>query len=144
MTLVEYNCKNIIVLVLCILALCFVLYKTIKKFNKSDFPDGIIKSIIIDIAVIVCSISSAFVWETKTQFQEGTVTDFVRMGSIGDFIVNYTFYVVDGEGNEIAFNTPILSGKKYIHKLESINSGDKILIKYGEKFHYAFDIGKIE
>ena len=66
------------------------------------------------------------------------------MGSIGDFIVNYTFYIVDEEGNELVYNAPIISGKKYIKKLESVNSGDQIRIEYGEKFNYAFDIEKIK
>ena len=144
MTIFEYNCSNIIVLVLCIIALCFVIYKIIKKFNKSDSFDRITEAMIIGIAVAVFSISSLFVWETNSQFQEGTVTEYIRMGSIGDFIVNYTFYIVDEEGNELVYNAPIISGKKYIKKLESVNSGDQIRIEYGEKFNYAFDIEKIE
>ena len=144
MTLFEYNCSNIMVLVICIVAFCFILYKVIKKFNKLECPDGIIKAIIIGIAVLVFSISSFFVWETNTLFQEGTVTDCIRTGSVGDNMVNYTFWIVDEDGTEFVYNAPIISSRKYIKKLESLNSGDQIRIEYGEKLHYAFDIEKIE
>lgn len=140
MTLFEYNCRNIIVIVLTICALCFIIYKIINKFSKLNCSDSVIKTVIIGIAVIVCIILSFFSWETNTQFQKGTVTECIRMGSIGDFIVNYTFYIVDAQGNEMVYNTPISSSKKYINKLENISCDDQILIKYGEKLHYAFDV----
>ena len=59
-------------------------------------------------------------------------------------MVNYTFYVVDDKGNELVYNTPIISSRKYISKLENISRNDQILIKYGKKLHYAFDIERIE
>lgn len=144
MSLFEYNCSNIIVVAIVITAVSFIIYKIIDRFNKSNCSDSVIKTIIICVAITACIILSFLSWETSPQFQEGTVTDYVRVGSVGDYMVNYTFYVVDDKGNELVYNTPIISSRKYIRKLENISRNDQILIKYGKKLHYAFDIERIE
>lgn len=143
MSLLEYNIRNVFVILLFIIAVCFIIYKIINKISIIN-ENIIIKPIIIIFAILILFVSCFIFWETNAQQQEGTVTECIKTGSIGDAIVNYTFYIIDDNGNEMTFNTPILSSKKYINELESINTNDKIIIKYGKKLHYAFNIEKQE
>ena len=142
MGIFEYNIRNLFVLLIIITGIGYVLYRIITYFSTPNISNKTIKTVIICILSVVCIVSSLFVVETNVKNNTVTVTDIVRVGSIGDFIVNYTFFVIDENGNEIVYNTPILSSRKYIKKIEDINQGDRVIIQYEEKFNYAIDINK--
>ena len=143
MDLFEYNIRNVFVIALFIVTIFFIVSKIICSINKTN-DNSKLKSFLVIIAIIAFFFVSLFSWETTVLQQKGKVTDIVRVGSIGDFIVNYTFYIEDNKGNEKAFNTPIISTKKYIKKIENIDENDRIIITYAKKFNYAIDIEKIE
>lgn len=117
MGIFEYNIRNLFVLLIIITGIGYVLYRIITYFSTPNISNKTIKTVIICILSVVCIVSSLFVVETNVKNNTVTVTDIVRVGSIGDFIVNYTFFVIDENGNEIVYNTPILSSRKYIKKL---------------------------
>ncbi len=143
MDLFEYNIRNVFVIALFIVTIFFIVSKIICSINKTN-DNSKLKSFLVIIAIIAFFFVSLFSWETTVLQQKGKVTDIVRVGSIGDFIVNYTFYIEDNKGNEKVFNTPIISTKKYIKKIENIDENDRIIITYAEKLNYAIDIEKIE
>ena len=143
MDLFEYNIRNIFVIALFIVTIFFIVSKIICSINKTN-DNSKLKSFLVIIAIIAFFFVSLFSWETTVLQQKGKVTDIVRVGSIGDFIVNYTFYIEDNKGNEKVFNTPIISTKKYIKKIENIDENDRIIITYAKKLNYAIDIEKIE
>lgn len=143
MGIFEYNIRNLFVLLIIITGIGYVLYRIITYFSTPNISNKTIKTVIICILSVVCIVSSLFVVETNVKNNTVTVTDIVRVGSIGDFIVNYTFFVIDENGNEIVYNTPILSSRKYIKKIEDINQGDRVIIQYEEKFNFAIDIEPI-
>ncbi len=142
MGIFEYNIRNLFVLLILIIGIGYVSYRIITHFSTPNISNKTIKTIIICIFSVIFMASSFFVVETNTKNNTATVTDIVRVGSIGDFIVNYTFFVIDENNNEIVYITPILSSRKYIKKLEDINQGDRVIIQYEEKFNYAIDINK--
>ena len=143
MDLFEYNIRNVFVIALFIVTIFFIVSKIICSINKTN-DNSKLKSFLAIIAIIAFFFVSLFSWETTVLQQKGKVTDIVRVGSIGDFIVNYTFYIEDNKGNEKVFNTPIISTKKYIKKIENIDENDRIIITYAKKLNYAIDIEKIE
>lgn len=143
MDLFEYNIRNVFVIALFIVTIFFIVSKIICSINKTN-DNSKLKSFLVIIAIIAFFFVSLFSWETTVLQQKGKVTDIVRVGSIGDFIVNYTFYIEDNKGNEKVFNTPIISTKKYIKKIENIDENDRIIITYAKKLNYAIDIEKIE
>lgn len=140
MNLFEYNLRNLFVLLIILIGIDFVLYKIFMNFITPNIPRKAIKTVIICISCVIYIFLGSFGIETNTKSQTVTVNDMVRVGSIGDFIVNYTFFVVDDNGNEMVYNTPILSSRKYVKKLENINQGERVTVQYGEKLNYLIDI----
>lgn len=130
MNLFEYNLRNLFVLLIILIGIGFVIYKIIIHFITSNIASKTIKTVIICISCVVCIFLSLFGVETNTKSQTVTVIDIVRVGSIGDFIVNYTFYVADDNGNKMVYNSPILASRKYVKKLENINLGDRVIVQY--------------
>lgn len=139
MSLLEYNLKALVVTLLLTGTLCFIIYKCICR-HKQWKQHSKAKPILMALAVLIMAVVGVLSCETNLIEQEGIVENCIRMGSIGSNLVNYTFYIIDDNGNEMLFNTPVISSNKYIKKLDGINEGDRVLIKYGEKLNYAIDI----